>query len=147
MSSKSESLMFFTSLQSFLLVDFLCTFPLVPLSVFDPCVLASHGLKTGVAEEILFRGFFAKKLFEIFHFRVGNIIQALIFALPHIISISKLNWIDTSIRIINAFIIGIVFGYVMEKKSNKSIVPCMTAHIIYNMISGFILFVLVNKTV
>lgn len=82
--------------------------------------LIFYGLQTGVAEEILFRGFIAKGLIKNHGFKYGNVIQAFIFAVPHFVINGTASNIDILVRIINAFILGYVFGFVMHKKSNDS---------------------------
>ncbi len=101
-----------------------------------------YGIKTGVSEEIFFRGFVAKNIIKHFGFKKGNIIQSLCFALPHIISISQMGILDTIVRIINAIIFGWVFGYIMSKKANGSIIPGILGHTGYNMLSSFLLSLL-----
>ncbi|MTI61910.1 MAG: CPBP family intramembrane metalloprotease [Firmicutes bacterium] len=104
--------------------------------------LLLYGLKTGLAEEIFFRGFIAKKLIKKIGFLKGNIIQAVIFALPHFVMEGKASQVDIVVRIINAFLLGYIFGYVMHKKSDGSIIPIIIAHIIINMVSSYILFLI-----
>lgn len=98
-----------------------------------------YGLKTGIAEEIFFRGFIAKRCFSKLGFNRGNVVQAIIFALPHFVIDGSASYIDIIVRIINAFILGYMFGYVVDRKSNGSIIPVMLAHILINMTSSFIL--------
>ncbi|WP_158702684.1 CPBP family intramembrane glutamic endopeptidase [Paenibacillus faecalis] len=104
-----------------------------------------YGLKTGIAEEIFFRGFIAKKLFSILGYKKGNLIQAAIFALPHFVINGSASYIDIIVRIINAFLLGYTFGYILEKKSNGSILPVMIAHILINITSSSILMLLYNN--
>lgn len=37
--------------------------------------------------------------------------------------------------LMSTFLLGYTFGYVMHKKSEESIIPIITAHVIINMIS------------
>ncbi|MGI6453795.1 MAG: CPBP family intramembrane glutamic endopeptidase [Syntrophomonadaceae bacterium] len=101
--------------------------------------LLLYGLKTGIAEEIFFRGFVANQLFKYLGFSRGNVVQAVIFALPHFVIRGSASIVDIFVRIINAFLLGYTFGYVMYKKSNGSIIPVMISHIIINMVSSLIL--------
>ena len=101
--------------------------------------LLLYGLKTGIAEEIFFRGFVAKQLIKLLGFSRGNVVQAVIFALPHFVLRGSASIVDIFVRIINAFLLGYTFGYVMYKKSNGSIIPVMISHIIINMISSLVL--------
>ena len=98
-----------------------------------------YGMKTGIAEEIFFRGFIAKKLIKKFGFSKGNVVQAIVFALPHLVIRGSASSVDIIVRIINAFLLGYVFGYIMDRKSNGSIIPVMISHILINMISSLIL--------
>ncbi|KAJ50226.1 membrane protease YdiL (CAAX protease family) [Clostridium tetanomorphum] len=65
--------------------------------------LLLYGLKTGIAEEIFFRGFVAKKLIKKLGFSKGNVAQALVFALPHFVTLGSASLVDIIVRIINAF--------------------------------------------
>jgi len=98
-----------------------------------------YGIKTGIAEEIFFRGFIAKKLIKKLGFAKGNVVQAIMFALPHLVISGSASSIDIIVRIINAFLLGYAFGYIMDRKSNGSIMPVMISHILINMISSSIL--------
>ncbi|WP_017414324.1 CPBP family intramembrane glutamic endopeptidase [Clostridium tunisiense] len=104
--------------------------------------LLLYGLKTGIAEEILFRGFVAKKLIENLGFLKGNALQALVFALPHFVIRGSASLVDITVRIINAFLLGYTFGYIVDRKSDGSIIPVMIAHILINMASSLILTVI-----
>lgn len=101
--------------------------------------LLPYGLKTGIAEEIFFRGFVAKKLIKNLGFSKGNVVQAVVFALPHFVIRGSASLVDIIVRIINAFLLGYAFGYIMDRKSNGSIIPVMISHILINMISSLIL--------
>ena len=101
--------------------------------------LLLYGMKTGIAEEIFFRGFIAKKLIEKLGYSKGNVVQAAVFALPHLVISGSSSSVDIIVRIINAFLLGYTFGYIMDRKSNGSIIPVMFFHIIINMISSLIL--------
>ena len=48
-----------------------------------PAVLAYGFIRTGLSEELLFRGFFLKRIGSKFGFAVGNTVQALLFGLLH----------------------------------------------------------------
>lgn len=104
--------------------------------------LLLYGLKTGIAEELLFRGFVAKKLIKNLGFLKGNVLQALVFALPHFVIRGSASLVDITIRIINAFLLGYAFGYIVDRKSDGSIIPVMIAHILINMASSLILTVI-----
>lgn len=102
--------------------------------------IVMFGLRTGIAEEIFFRGFVAKKLISRLGFSRGNLLQALIFGLLHSFLVSgPFSTIDLAVRGLNAILLGYTFGYVMDKKSGGSIVPTMIAHTFANIISSIVL--------
>ncbi|WP_027626122.1 CPBP family intramembrane glutamic endopeptidase [Clostridium lundense] len=104
--------------------------------------LLIYGMKTGIAEEIFFRGFIAKKFIKRLGFSKGNVIQAIVFASPHFVILGSASIADIIVRIMNAFLLGYVFGYIMDRKCQGSIIPCMISHIIINMISSFVLSII-----
>lgn len=106
-------------------------------------LLLFYGMKTGIAEEIFFRGFIARKLIGKLGFPKGNLIQAVIFALPHFVISGTASAIDIIVRIINAFLLGYTFGYVMHKKCDDNIIPVMVAHVLINMISSLVLLIII----
>lgn len=104
-----------------------------------------YGLKTGIAEEIFFRGFIAKRSYPQFGFFKGNLVQASIFALPHVVIHGPASPLDIAVRIVNAFMLGYAFGYIVEKKSSGSILPVMTAHTIINILNSSILIAILHS--
>jgi membrane protease YdiL (CAAX protease family) len=98
-----------------------------------------YGLQTGIGEEILFRGFIGKRLVSKFGFLVGNIVQSLIFAVPHVLTFSEAPILEFTLGMLNALFIGYVFGYITEKIYNGSIVPSIIAHALINISSGLLL--------
>ena len=96
-----------------------------------------YGLRTGVAEEVFFRGFAAKELISRLGYKWGNFLQALLFALPHFVVGGSANLTDLVSRIVFAFALGYVFGWVMEKKAQGSILPGIAAHFLINILSSF----------
>lgn len=101
--------------------------------------LILYGLKTGIAEEIFFRGFIAKRFYPLLGFFKGNLVQACVFALPHVVINGPASPIDIAVRVVNAFMLGYAFGYTVEKKSGGSILPVMAAHTIINIVNSSIL--------
>lgn len=57
-------------------------------------VLLIHALKTGLSEEILFRGFIGKRMMARFDFVSGNLLQELLFALLHGLKLLPLAGFD-----------------------------------------------------
>ncbi len=93
--------------------------------------------KTALAEEILFRGFIAKRLIFITNFYTGNIIQSLIFGAIHVllfITITQ-NLIVHLIIFLFTSVIAYISAYLNEKKANGSIVPGIIIHSTSNIIS------------
>lgn len=102
--------------------------------------------KTSFAEEILFRGFMAKRLVNKLGFKIGNILQAIIFGLLHLL----LFWLLTKTTIIPLTFIfifssfaGWTIGYIKEKFANGSIIPGWIAHGLGNTLSYFIIAFLI----
>jgi len=100
-------------------------------------------LTTGLSEEILFRGFIGKVLYQKVGFLYGNLIQALIFGLLHGILLFELSIAFAIIITLVSGIIGYLFGYLNERLGNGSIVPSWIAHSLSNLISfSWIAFIL-----
>jgi uncharacterized protein len=98
--------------------------------------------KTSLSEEILFRGFIARRLIVRLGFPVGNILQSVIFGLVHLILFRAM----TSATVIPLVIIfsfstlaGWCIGLVKEKYANGSIIPGWIAHGLGNTISYYII--------
>ncbi len=86
--------------------------------------------KTALAEEILFRGFLAKRLISKMGFTKGNILQAFIFGIIHtalFLSLTKSILFLTFIFIV-PFVVGLVLAWINEKLANGSIIPSWLAH-------------------
>ncbi len=103
-------------------------------------------IKTALAEEILFRGFLTKQAIKIFGFRIGNIIQASIFGLIHVLLfyfLTKTSFIFLVLIFGFTFSAGWVIGLINEKYGNGSIMPGWIAHGLGNSLAYlFIVFVL-----
>ncbi|MCR5451468.1 MAG: CPBP family intramembrane metalloprotease [Lachnospiraceae bacterium] len=78
-----------------------------------------------VSEELIFRGLIYGKLRRSYRFWTANILQALLFALFHM----------NPMQGIYVFLMGIVFGYLMEKTGN--IYVTIMLHICYNALALF----------
>ena len=98
-------------------------------------------IQTGASEEILFRGFLAKRFIKRFGFFIGNTMQAVLFGLLHI----AVLYLATSANIYQGFLVFIVpclggwfFGYVNEKQSEGSIIPSWLMHGIGNVLASII---------
>ncbi len=106
-------------------------------------ILFLYGIRTGVSEELFFRGLIARGAFNRLGFSTGNIVQALVFAFPHVIADDRLNTMDTVMRVAIAGALGWVFGYVTHKKAQGSILPVMAAHVAMNMLLSWAMIVAV----
>ena len=102
----------------------------VPMLIL--CILIV-GLRSGFGEEIFFRGVVAAYLFEKMKFAKANILQALIFMLPHIVTFLKLPGLESGLLLVNAFVFGLAAGKIMQR--SESIVPTIIYHGVVNMIA------------
>lgn len=93
------------------------------------------GLNAGICEEILFRGFIGKRLINILGFDRGNIIQTVIFSIPHLSTFGIKLTYEVILGVINAGVMGWTFGYIMYKRSNGSILPSILAHTLVDIIA------------
>ncbi len=94
--------------------------------------------KTALAEEILFRGFIAKQLTYKFGFKTGNLIQATIFGVIHLLlfwALTKATIIFLLFSFLFSFVAGWTIGYIKEKYANGSIIPGWIAHATGNTLS------------
>jgi hypothetical protein len=79
---------------------------------------------------ISFRGFIAKKLIKILGFSRGNVIQAVVFALPHFVMHGSASSVDIIIRIIISFVD--LNG--LYKDINYKLIICWFNDTVYNII-------------
>lgn len=96
-------------------------------------VLVRAFLQSGLAEEIVFRGFIAKRLIRWLGFRWGNILQALVFALPHLAIFAvpggpQASVFGVVIVLCAATAVGWIFGYLNERVGGGSIAPSWWCH-------------------
>ncbi len=94
--------------------------------------------KTALAEEILFRGFIAKQLTKKLGLRTGNLIQALLFGIIHLLlfwALTKTTIVFLLFSFFFSFIAGWTIGYIKEKYANGSIIPGWIAHATGNILS------------
>ena len=94
-------------------------------------------IKTYLAEEILFRGFLAKRLIALTNFQWGNLIQAFLFGILHSIlflSISSNGWFLFIIFLV-PFAGAWAKTWLNEKLAGGSIIPGWIAHGVGNLIA------------
>ncbi len=98
--------------------------------------------KTALAEEILFRGFIARQLTIKTGFKIGNLIQAMIFGSIHLLMFWTLTKTTISFLLFIfffSFFAGWTIGYIKEKYANGSIIPGWIAHATGNILSYIII--------
>jgi len=98
-------------------------------------------IQTGAAEEILFRGFLAKRFINRFGFLIGNTMQAVLFGLLHIAIlylVTSVNFFQGFLVFTLPYLVGWFFGYVNEKQSEGSIIPSWLMHGLGNAIASII---------
>jgi len=93
--------------------------------------------KTSFAEEILFRGFIAKRLISVMGYQKGNILQAAIFGVIHTALFALVT--SNIIFLIAIFIVPSIGAYVStylnEKIGNGSIIPGWISHGLANILA------------
>jgi membrane protease YdiL (CAAX protease family) len=105
------------------------------------CTLIFAFIQTGLSEEILFRGFLAKRLIHALGFLRGNIVQAVLFGLLHsFIILSGIGWLTTAIIVFFAASNAMVMVYVNEKVFGGSILPSWILHGISNSVPILMVF-------
>jgi len=101
--------------------------------------------KTSLTEEILFRGFVAKRLIGLLGFRNGNLAQATFFGIIHTALFALIT--DNTLFLTIIFVVPSIGAYVTvilnEKLANGSILPGWIAHALANVLAyslvGFVL--------
>lgn len=93
-------------------------------------VLVAAVIKTSLAEEILFRGFIAKRLIAGLGFQAGNLLQAVLFGAIHALLFMSITKNPLFLFIIFLFpTLGAYFkAYLNEKVADGSIIPGWLAH-------------------
>lgn len=101
--------------------------------------------QTAFAEESLFRGFVLKRVAARFGFWTGNVVQAVLFGLVHMVPFLLLGMnplLSLGTGVYSAAL-GLVMGWINERMAGGSIVPSWILHAVANLISaGVTLFVL-----
>lgn len=102
-----------------------------------PIALVYGFIRTGLSEEIFFRGFILKRIQGRWGFKVGNLIQAILFGAMHGIpfGIVTRSIPATLLLAVLPGAIGWFQGWLNEKKCDGSIVPSWLLHGTMNFIS------------
>lgn len=98
-------------------------------------------IQTSLSEEILFRGFIAKRLISWLGYNTGNSIQAVIFGLMHVLlllMIAEPNYPFLIFVFFFSGLAGYILGYIKEKIGNGSIIPGWIAHGLANIVSFYL---------
>ncbi|AKC86433.1 hypothetical protein WQ53_06275 [Pseudoxanthomonas suwonensis] len=102
-------------------------------------------VQTSLSEEILFRGFLAKRLIHRLGFVSGNLLQALLFGLVHLLVFigQEFSVAVAAGVVLFAALGGWVNGYLNERLGNGSILPSWWLHALTNAITyGVLAFAL-----
>jgi membrane protease YdiL (CAAX protease family) len=95
-------------------------------------------VKTALAEEIFFRGFIAKLLIHWLGFKYGNLLQAFIFGLIHLLGFLTLTHAGPLFLTFAFLLPGAIawlMGYLNEKTGKGSIFPGWLIHALVNTIT------------
>lgn len=101
-------------------------------------VLIKAVFQTALSEEIFFRGFIGKRFSKKFGYLTGNLIQSILFGLPHglpFIIVYK-TYIFGITLFLAAATVGFLQFYINEKEANGSIMPSLIIHSTMNIISN-----------
>ena len=100
-------------------------------------VMIAAIFKTAFSEELLFRGFIAKRLIAITNYQIGNVVQAIIFGGIHTLLFAFItqNIVFLTVIFIFPSLVAYFQVYLNEKLANGSIIPGWIAHGTANVIS------------
>lgn len=103
-----------------------------------PAVIAYALIRTALAEEILFRGFFLKRVSAKFGFIAGNTVQALLFGLLHGIpfGVSTGSAVTAVVMTVLPGVMGWYEGWMNEKQFEGSVLPGWMLHGTLNVITS-----------
>lgn len=94
-------------------------------------------IKTGLSEEIVFRGLIGKRLCAKIGFHTGNMIQAFLFGLLHgVMLFPSAGIFNAAVVTLMTGSIGWVMGYMNEKLAGGSILPSWIIHGLSNFYSS-----------
>ncbi len=102
-----------------------------------PAIFIYAVFNTSFPEEILFRGFFLKRLASKLGFTKANFIQGLLFGLLHgVMFFPLVGSLKTILIILLTSLIALLMGYINEKLSDGSIIPSWIIHAFSNFVAG-----------
>lgn len=101
-----------------------------------PAVLAYGFIRTGLSEEVLFRGFLLKRIGDKFGFIIGNTVQATLFGIMHGIPFGMVthNILVTVFLTILPGALGWYQGWLNEKRCGGSIISSWLLHGTINVV-------------
>lgn len=97
-------------------------------------------LQTSLSEEIIFRGFLCKRLSQRFGEKTGNLIQAMLFGMVHILALPDKNPLAVLIIVLLTGGIGYALGWLSLKKAEGSILYGWAIHATVNILSPTVVF-------
>lgn len=102
-----------------------------------PAALIYGFIRTGLSEEIFFRGFLLKRFQTVWGFGIANLLQALLFGLMHGVPFGIATQSAWSLIILTVLpgAIGWYQGWLNEKQGKGSIVPSWLMHGFMNFLS------------
>ena len=105
-----------------------------------PSVFFYSVLRTALSEEILFRGFFLKRIQNRFGFMTGNSVQALLFGLMHGIPFGLVTKNAAAFFLLTLIpgLMGWYEGWLNEKRCGGSIVPGWLLHSCMNLLTAIL---------
>lgn len=105
-----------------------------------PAAFVYGYIRTGLSEEILFRGFLLKRISAKFGFATGNIVQALVFGLLHGIpfGLATGNVPVTILLTLLPGAFGWFEGWLNERHFEGSVIPSWLIHGTLNVITTFL---------
>lgn len=95
-------------------------------------------VQTSLSEELLLRGFLAKRLAGALGFRTGNLLQAALFGALHLLLFAgpagaAFTWARAAFIVASTGAAGWLLGAVNERRGNGSILPSWLAHAATNL--------------
>lgn len=106
------------------------------LSTTEIAFILAMYISVGFIEEIIFRGLMFKALLKKWNRYIVVAFISLTFAIGHIVSMVAIGQsaTDTTLQIVNAFIVGFMFMAVILASGNLTI--CIITHILYNFFAS-----------